>query len=262
MILTIDIGNTNTNVGVYEPEGTLVFVSALETHRNKTRDQWAIELMSVLRLYGQEAREITGAILCSVVPPVTSVMASAVAKITGVAPIILGPGVKTGLNIKTEIHTQLGADIVAAAVAALRKYTAPIILIGMGTATTISLISRKHAFEGCAIFPGVRIALEALSQRSAQLPHISIDKPASVIGKNTIDSMCAGVVYGNAGMLDSMIDRIEAETEPAATVVGTGGNARFILRYCRRYILYDANITLEGLYHIYTKNMDKNCKKS
>ncbi|NCB06230.1 MAG: type III pantothenate kinase, partial [Clostridia bacterium] len=153
----------------------------------------------------------------------------------------------------------LGTQFVT--LAALSKYPTPIIVIDMGTGTTISLLNRQGAYEGCAIFPGVHIALAALSQHAAQLPEISIAAPPSCIGKNTIDSMRAGVAYGNAGMIEGIIARMEEETEPVSTIVATGGNAKFILKYCKRPIVYDADLLLEGLYLIYTKNEEKNCKK-
>ncbi|HPE16437.1 MAG TPA: type III pantothenate kinase, partial [Oscillospiraceae bacterium] len=173
MILAIDIGNSTTTIGLFDNAGKILFIASIETNRSLTRDQCAIALMDVLRLYGHDAKEVTGAIIASVVPPLTPAMASAIARLTGKAPMQVGPGIKTGLNIRTELHTQLGADIVASAVAALSKYPTPIIVIDMGTGTTISLINRQGAYEGCAIFPGVHIALSALSKHAAQLPEIS-----------------------------------------------------------------------------------------
>lgn len=162
-------------------------------------------------------------------------MAKALTRLLGKPPMIVGPGVKTGLNIRMEIHNQLGADLVAGAVAALDKYPTPIIMIDMGTATTISYISSKRSYEGGLMFPGVRLSLDALSDHTAQLPDISLQHPKSLIGKNTEDCMRSGIVYGTAGMLDGVIDRIrellpQGETP---TIVATGSNAPVIVRYCR-----------------------------
>ena len=165
------------------------------------------------------------------------------------------------MNILAEVHNQLGADIVASSVAALQKYPQPIIVIDMGTATTLSYLL-DGTYKGCAIIPGVRIAVEALSGRAAELPHISIEEPPSVFGRSTIDAMRSGVLYGNAGMIDSMIQRMEEAAKPAATVVMTGGNAALIQKYCRREILIDENLLLDGLYYLYQKNQDRRRRKA
>ena len=182
-------------------------------------------------------------------------VAAAARQLTGAEPMIVGPGMKTGMNIIAETQNQLGSDIVASAVAALHRYPAPIIVIEIGTATTISYLS-PNTFEGCVIFPGVRIAVEALSGRAAALPHIALEEPAapSILGRSTIEAMRAGALYGNAGMLDSIIQRMEEAAKPAATVVMTGAQAELIGRYCRREILYDKDLILDGLYVLYQKN--------
>ena len=180
---------------------------------------------------------------------------NALTRLLGKPPMIVGPGVKTGLNIRMEIHNQLGADLVADAVAALEKYPAPIIVIDMGTATTISYISAKHAYEGGLMFPGVRLSLDALSDHAAQLSDISLQYPKNLIGKNTEDCMRNGIVYGTAGMLDGIIDRIrETIPEETPTIVATGNNAPVIVRYCRNKVVYDKYLLMEGLWAIYHKN--------
>ena len=206
--------------------------------------------------------EVTGAAVSSVVPPMTAAMGGAIQLLCGVKPMIVGPGVKTGMNIRAEVHNQLGADIVATSVGALQKYEAPIIVIDMGTATSMSYLG-KNTYEGCVLIPGVRLSLEALSGRTAELPHISIEAPASVLGRSTVDAMRSGVVYGNAGMIDAMIERMEKEAGPAATLVMTGGNGDAILPHCKRDILYDENLILDGLYYLYQKNhQDRRRKKN
>ncbi len=256
MILAIDVGNTNVTIGLYDLEGVLQFRSTTKTVRDITRDQCAIALQNVFSLYGAEIGAVTGAIISSVVPPVTSDLAQAVTLLTQKQPIIVGTGVKTGMNIIAEAHGQLGADMVCSSVAALHKYPSPMIVIDMGTATTMSVL-RGNTYEGCVIIPGLRIGVEALSQRAAELPHISIEKPAALLGRNTVDAMRSGAVYGNAAMIDSMIARLEEETQKAATVVMTGGNGALICQYCKRDIIYDANLLMDGLFLLYQKNVPK-----
>lgn len=256
MILTIDIGNTAITMGLFTPEGRLQFRGSLKTDKNKTRDQIAIDLLDMFHLYRSDLQGITGAVISSVVPPMTSAMAGAVEQLSGVRPMIVGPGVKTGMNILAEIHNQLGADIVASSVAAIQKYPQPIIVIDMGTATTFSYLS-ESTYKGCVIIPGVRIAVEALSGRAAELPHISLEQPPSIFGRSTIDAMRSGVLYGNAAMIDGMIQRMEAEAKPVATVVMTGGNAEMIQPHCKRKILIDENLLLDGLYYLYQKNHER-----
>ena len=256
MILTIDIGNTAITMGLFTPEGRLQFRGSLKTDKNKTRDQIAIDLLDMFHLYRSDLQGITGAVISSVVPPMTSAMAGAVEQLSGVRPMIVGPGVNTGMNILAEIHNQLGADIVASSVAAIQKYPQPIIVIDMGTATTFSYLS-ESTYKGCVIIPGVRIAVEALSGRAAELPHISLEQPPSIFGRSTIDAMRSGVLYGNAAMIDGMIQRMEAEAKPVATVVMTGGNAEMIQPHCKRKILIDENLLLDGLYYLYQKNHER-----
>lgn len=256
MILTIDIGNTAITMGLFTPEGKLQFRGSLKTDKNKTRDQIAIDLLDMFHLYRSDLQGITGAVISSVVPPMTSAMAGAVEQLSGVRSMIVGPGVKTGMNILAEIHNQLGADIVASSVAAMQKYPQPIIVIDMGTATTFSYLS-ESTYKGCVIIPGVRIAVEALSGRAAELPHISLEQPPSIFGRSTIDAMRSGVLYGNAAMIDGMIQRMEAEAKPVATVVMTGGNAEMIQPHCKRKILIDENLLLDGLYYLYQKNHER-----
>ena len=169
--------------------------------------------------------------------------------------MLMGPGIKTGLNIKSDLHNQLGSDIVACSVAAIDQYPTPIIIIDMGTAVTMSYL-HDRTYEGCMIFPGVLVALDALSERAAALPHISVEPPASIFGHNTVDAMRSGVIYGNASMIDGMIARIEEHGQPAATVVATGDSAPEILRYCKHSIIYNADLLLQGLYLIYRKNTE------
>lgn len=255
MLLAIDVGNSIISVGLFGAKQDLKFLASLDTDRRKTSDQISIDLINIFKLYGYELSEVTGAIFSSVVPPMNFMMTKALTRLLGKPPMVVGPGVKTGLNIRMEVHNQLGADLVANAVAALEKYPTPIIMIDMGTATTVSYISSKRSYEGGLMFPGVNVSLSALSNHTAQLPDISLQHPKTLIGKNTEDCMRSGIVYGTAGMLDGIIDRIK-ETLPDEnpTIVATGSNAPVIVRYCRNKVLYDKYLLMEGLYRIYEKN--------
>ncbi len=254
MILTIDVGNSSTTIGLFTLSGALEFRSVVPTYRNATQDQWAIQLLDIFRLYQADVSAVTGTIISSVVPPVTAAICGAAEFITALRPMLMGPGVRTGLNIKSDLHAQLGSDIVAFSVAAIHQYPTPLIVIDMGTAITMSLL-RGNSYEGCIIMPGVQVSAEALSSAAAELPHISIETPESLLGHNTVDAMRSGVVYGNASMVDGMIDRLEAASEEQiATVVATGSAAPEILTHCTHPILYNADLLLDGLFLIYQKN--------
>lgn len=261
MVLAIDVGNSTTTVGLFEPDGTLRFRSTLSTRKGITRDQCAIDLSQIFRLYGASVDAVTGSIISSVVPPVTAAICGAVEFLTGKAPMLMGPGIKTGLNIRSDIHTQMGTDIVASAVAAIAKYPGPIILVDMGTAIAMSVLV-GNTYEGCVLLPGVTVALEALSDQAAELPHISIEPPTSILGRNTVDAMRAGVVYGNASMLDGMIERLEEAAGKAATIVATGSAGAEILPHCKHSIIYDADLQLNGLYLIYKKSTESKPRKA
>ena len=255
MLLAIDVGNSNTSVGLFSQKQELLFLASLDTDSRKTADQISIDLMNLFELYHYDYRQVTGAILCSVVPPLNFMMEKALTRLLGKHPMVIGPGVKTGLNIRLSVQTQVGADIVADAVSALEKFQPPIITIDMGTATTIGVISEGRNYEGGLLLPGVNVSLEALSRRTAQLPAISLQHPKSLIGKNTEDCMRSGIVYGTAGMLDGIIDRIREQFPGReVAVVATGGNAPVIVRYCRNRIIYDKYLLMNGLWTIYQKN--------
>lgn len=255
MLLAIDVGNSNTSVGLFDQEKNLRFLAYLDTDSRKTADQISIDLMNLFTLYHYSYTDVTGAILCSVVPPLNFMMEKALTRLLGKPPMVVGPGVKTGLNIRLAVQTQMGADIVADAVAALEIFQAPIITIDMGTATTIGVISEGRTYEGGMLLPGVNVSLEALSRQTAQLPAISLQAPKTLIGKTTEECMRSGIVYGTAAMLDGLIDRIREEF-PGKTVniVATGGSAPFIVKFCRNKILYDNTLLMKGLWAIYKRN--------
>ena len=255
MLLAIDVGNSNTSVGLFDKNKSLRFLASLDTDSRKTADQISIDLMNLFTLYHFNYTDVTGAILCSVVPPLNFMMEKALTRLLGKPPMVVGPGVRTGLNIRLAVQTQVGADIVADAVAALEIFQAPIITIDMGTATTIGVISEGRTYEGGMLLPGVNVSLEALSRQTAQLPAISLQPPKTLIGKTTEECMRSGIVYGTAAMLDGLIDRIREEF-PGKTVniVATGGSAPFIVKFCRNKILYDNTLLMKGLWTIYKRN--------
>lgn len=253
MLFAIDIGNTNITLGAYD-SGILSFTARLATDPLKTSDQYAVEIKNILGLYGLDYNTLEDCIISSVVPAVGKSVSDAVARLCGIVPLMLGPGVKTGLNIKIDNPAQLGADLVAGAVGALEEYTMPCVVIDLGTATTLSVIDRNGAFLGGTIAAGVRLTLKALTENTAQLPSIPIEAPRSVIGANTVDSMQSGLVFGTAAMLDGLLDKIENELGETPTVVATGGLAAEIIAHCRRNIIYNENLLLDGLRAIYEKN--------
>lgn len=253
MLLAIDIGNTNITLGGYRDD-ILAFTARLATDPKQTSDQYAVMLRDVLSLYGQDAYEIEDCIIASVVPQVGSALSRAVSQLCEIVPLMIGPGVKTGLNIKIDNPAQLGADLVVGAVGAMAEYTLPCVIIDMGTASTISVIDGNGCFRGGVIAAGVRLTLKALCENTAQLPAIDIEAPRSVIGSNTVDCMKSGLVFGTAAMIDGLLDRIEDELGETPTVVATGGLSREIITYCNRHIIYNENLLLDGLREIYEKN--------
>ena len=248
MLLAIDIGNSNISVGLFGKGRDLKFLASIDTDSRKTADQISIDLMNLFALYGYDIHKVTGAIFSSVVPGINFMMHKALTRLLGKEPMVVGPGIKTGLNIRMEVHNQLGTDLVANAVAAVEKYQAPIIMIEMGTATTISYISRQKTYEGGMMFPGVRLSLDALSEHSALLQNVALQHPTrNLIGKNTEDCMRNGII-------DRMKEIIPGENP---TIVATGSNAPVIVRYCRNQIIYDKYLLMEGLQLIYLKNREK-----
>ena len=253
MSLAIDVGNTNVVMGFIEGD-TIVDKYRLSTSSNETAEEYDIKLHSVLDLMHLEPSALEGAVLATVVPPLARTISKAVVLVTGKAPILVGPGVKTGLNIKTDNPGELGADMVVGAVAAIAKYPAPIILFDLGTATTASVIDKNGSFIGGAILCGVKTALSALATGTAQLPQIDIAAPASAISTNTVDCMRSGTVYGTAAMIDGMVARFQQELGQPAKVVITGGLGAAIAKYCTVDAVVDRDLLLDGLRIVYQKN--------
>ncbi len=253
MILAIDIGNTNIVLGCIQDK-TIVNEARMATDLIKTSDQYCAELKSMLMMLEIDTKAIAGCIISSVVPPVLNSIKTAVMKLVGVKPLVVGPGIKTGLNILLDNPAMAGGDLIVGAVAALAEYPAPLLVIDMGTATTMTVIDKNRNFLGGAIFPGVKISAGALSGKTAQLPAISLEAPDKAIGRNTVDCMRSGLMMGNAAMLDGMIARMEEELGEKTTIVATGGIARFVIPMCKREIIYDKDLLLKGLRLLYDMN--------
>ena len=253
MLLAIDIGNTNLVIGCIEND-KILFKARIATDHTRTSDQYGVEIKSMIEAYGVKASQIDDCIISSVVPPVFNSVKTGVIKVIGKQPMVVGPGLKTGLDIHMDVPSQVGSDRIVIAVAALAEYQAPLILMDLGTATTIEVVEPGNKYAGGVIIPGVRVSLDALTSRAAQLPGISLDRPRHVIGKNTVDCMRSGMMYGTAAMLDGLIERMEAELGHKCTIVATGGMAQFVAPLCRREIILDKDLLLKGLNVIYKKN--------
>ena len=256
MILAIDIGNTNIVIGCIEGE-RVCFAERVSTNLSNTELEYVVKIRTLFELYHIGMEDITGSIISSVVPPLNNIVKSALEKMFHKTPLLVGPGVKTGLNILMDNPGQLGSDLVVNAVAGLHYYGAPIIMIDMGTATTISVVDDKKNYVGGMILPGAKVSLDSLVNRTSQLPRISLEAPKKVVGRNTIDCMKSGIVMGQAACLDGMIERIYDELGYEAPVVATGGLSGSIVPYCKRDIICDNELTLKGLGIIYRKNTEE-----
>ncbi len=253
MILAIDMGNTNIVIGCIDDEKTY-FVERLSTDKSKTALEYAVGFKTVLELYKVDISSIEGAILSSVVPPLDSVVSTAVEKIIGSKPKIVGPGLKTGINIKMDNPKTVGSDLIVDAVAAMVEYGYPICVIDMGTATTMSVVDKSGSYIGGIITPGVRVSMEALANNAAQLYKVSLTAPKKNIGKNTVDCMNSGLLTGAACILDGMLERMEEELGYSLPAVATGGLAKTVIPLCKRPIRIDDDLLLKGLKIIYDRN--------
>lgn len=253
MILTIDVGNTNVVLGCVE-DGVVVSRSRLATNTSELPNDYAMKMRQSFAFDSIDYHEFEGAILSSVVPQVNRAIRSAVRKLTGLECIIVGAGIKTGVNVKIDDPGTLAGDLITGTVGALSMYKPPIIIVDMGTATTIVAVDKDGAYIGGAIVPGVNLSFEALSQGTSLLPNISIEAPRKCIATNTVDSMKSGAVFGTAAMVDGMIDRMEEELGQSATVVATGGLSGGIIPYCKHEIKHEPDLLLKGLAILYQKN--------
>lgn len=253
MVLAVDIGNTNIVIGCFQAQD-IQFVERISTNQNSTTLELAISIKTILEIYHIRTTEIEGSIISSVVPSLNHAMKKAIEKVAGCRVLIVGPGVRTGLDISIDNPAQLGSDRVADAVAAIDMYEPPLVIIDMGTATTLSVVDKWRRHIGGVIVPGVGISMNALTEKTAQLPKISLDPPEKCIGSNTVECMKSGILYGAAGCIDGLLDRIEMELGESPTILATGGLSEYIIPHCRHDILLDPMLLLKGLRIIYLKN--------
>ena len=256
MILAIDIGNTNIVIGCIV-DGEISRVFRLSTNIARTVDECAADIKSVFDFHSVDIAQIDGAAMSCVVPPLTRVFKNAINLLCGIKAIVVGAGVKTGLNILIDDPGQLGSDMVASAVGAMAAYKPPVIIVDMGTATKLYVLDKNGSFIGGAIAPGVSLSMSALVAGTSQLPKVPIEAPAKCISANTIDCMKSGAIFGSASMIDSMTERFEAELGERAQIIATGGLADAVCRYCKRDIIHDPHLILRGLAIIHEKNRRK-----
>lgn len=253
MILAIDIGNTNIVIGCINGKET-VFVERLSTVRTKTELEYAIDIKNVLDIYHIKSNEIQGGIISSVVPQITTVVKIAMEKIIRKNVLVVGAGLKTGLNIRIDNPVQLGSDLVVDAVAGIAEYPVPLLIFDLGTANTVCVIDKNKNYIGGMIYPGIGVSLDSLTVHASQLGGISIEPPAHIVGKNTVECMKSGVIYSSAAAIDGIIDRLKDELGEEVTVVATGGLAKKVVPFCRRKVILDDDLLLKGLAIIYAKN--------
>lgn len=249
MILTIDVGNTNTVLGIYN-EGKLVKHWRVSTDKNKTPDEYGILFYNLFNYSGFDIKKINGIVLSSVVPPVVMVLEKAARRYFGLNPLVVGPGVKTGIDIKMDNPREVGADRIVNAVGAYRKFGGPIIIVDFGTATTFCAVSEKGEYLGGAIAPGIGISTEALVKSAAKLPRIELKRPEKAIAKNTISGMQSGVVFGFVGQVEALVTRFKEELGSNAEVIATGGLVSLISSETDLINRIEPFLTLDGLYHI------------
>ncbi|MCH5191385.1 MAG: type III pantothenate kinase [Oscillospiraceae bacterium] len=253
MLLTVDIGNTNINIGIFDGD-TLCMSSRIATERQKTDDQFAVDFINILNMNKIDSSSISGGIMSSVVPEITSAVKNAAERVTGKKIIVLSPGVKTGLNIKIDNPAQLGADLAAGAVGAMSEYPLPAFVVDLGTATKICVVDEKKNFRGGLIAPGISISLKALTDISSLLPTISLEAPKKVCGTNTADCMQSGIILGTASMIDGLIDKLTEEIGEPKSIIATGGLSYFLSDVCKHKLINDKDLIFKGLKAIYEKN--------
>ena len=254
MILAIDVGNTNIVLGGVD-KGKDIFSVRLASDRNKTADQYALDIQGILNMYHVEVSDIEGGIISSVVPYLQSVIPQAVRILTGIDIMVVGPGIKTGLDIRTDNPAAVGSDLIVGAIAAKAKYKLPIAIVDMGTATTVSVMDENGAYLGGMIIPGLWTSVNALSSLAAQLPNIDrAAGNAKVLGTKTVDCMRSGSLIGCAAMLDGIIDRVEEELGMSVSAVLTGGVSPLVAPYCKRSFYLEPDILIRGLELLYERN--------
>lgn len=255
MILVIDVGNTNIVLGIYQGK-ELLHHWRISTNRSGTVDEYGIMIHNLFQYAGLSLDKIAGVAISSVVPPLMGLLEQLCLKYLQKAPLIVGPGIKTGLNIRYENPREVGADRIVNSVAAIEKYGSPLIVVDFGTATTFDYIDGDANYLGGAIVPGIGISTEALYQRAAKLPRIELVKPKSVVGRNSVASMQAGIIYGYVGQVDGIVNRIKKEFKVQPRVIATGGLAELIFTESETIEVIDSMLTLEGLRIIYERNQE------
>ncbi len=253
MVLAVDIGNTQIVLGCID-NGEVVFIERISTNHIATRLEYASMMKTAFEMYETDYTKLEGAIISSVVPTVTNNVKQAIEKIAKIDVLVVEPGIKTGISIKIDNPAQLGSDLLVSAVAGVAKYKTPLIIIDMGTATTVSVINKNKEYIGGSILPGVVISHDALVNRTSKLQSIALGKPKKVIGTNTTDCIQSGLMYGNAGALDGLIEHINEEMGEECTVVATGGLAQVVVPLCKSKIILDDALLLKGLMILYNKN--------
>lgn len=253
MILAIDIGNTNIMLGCMDGKKRY-FTERLSTNKTKMEMEYAIDIKMIMDINGVSPEDIEGAIISSVVPPLTKIIQEALYKIIKKEALIVGPGIKNGMNILMDHPAQIGRDLIAVAVGGIAEYKLPLAIFDLGTATTLCVVDENKNYIGGMIMPGIKTSLNALAENASQLKEIDLEPPRRVIGKNTTECMRSGMIYSNAAAIDGIIDRVEEELGQTVTVVATGGLADLIVPFCRRKVLLDKDLLLKGLWVIYNKN--------
>ena len=253
MLLTADVGNTNIKLGIFDGD-RLAYKLRFSTNDKMTSDEFAVELYTFFQIYDIDYRRINGSIISSVVPKVTQPLREAIEIVTGASSFVIGPGLKTGMDLRIDRPETLGGDLVCGCVGAYEKYGGPVIVVFMGTATVIAYVGENCVYYGGIIAPGVGISLDALTSRGALLPAVDLQAPKKAICTNTSDCIRSGVVNGAACMLDGMIDRFQQEAGRECKIVATGGLAPQIIRSCAHEISFEENIILYGLRSIYERN--------
>ncbi|WP_199484562.1 type III pantothenate kinase [Peribacillus glennii] len=259
MLFVLDVGNTNTVLGVYD-EDHLKYHWRIETNRHKTEDEYGMVIKSLLEHEGLSFHEFDGIIISSVVPPIMFSLERMCQKYFHIKPMVVGPGMKTGLNIKYENPREVGADRIVNAVAGIHEYGGPLIIVDFGTATTYCYINEERQYMGGAIAPGINISTEALYSKAAKLPRIEIVRPEDIIGKNTVAAMQAGILFGYVGQVEGIVGRMKAQSTKEPKVIATGGLAGLIAQESKVIEIVDPFLTLKGLQLIYKRNTDPHKK--